>query len=159
MKQLLQKILFVLFLAMSCWLASPAQNKTKTPVSKPEKAETNKPSVVKTSPAYAEVLLRKTDLEANLEDFLVEYTDEYPKVKETRYELGLLNKELERLLAVNPNEAGKLTLALGKLIVRKAQLDTDLWLLQQRFADEHEDVKRARRKVVTFEKAIREILP
>lgn len=159
MKQLQQKILFVLFLALCGWINSPAQIKTKEPVSKPEKADVNKMSAVKYSPAYAEILLRKTDLEANLEDLSIEYTDEYPKVKETRYELGLLNKELDKILAVNPNEAGKLTLALGKLIVRKAQLDTDLWLLLQRYGEEHEDVKRARRKVATFEKAIKEILP
>jgi hypothetical protein len=114
---------------------------------------------LKSSPAYAEILLRRTELEAALEDLLVRFTEDYPKIKETRYESALLEKELNRLLTVKPEEASKLSQALGKLIVRKAELETDLWALQQRYSDEHEDVKRAKRKVAAFEKAIREILP
>lgn len=113
----------------------------------------------KSSPAYAELLLRKTDLEANLEDFMVSYTEDFPKVKETRYELGLINASLEKLLTVNSSESSKLTLALGKLLVRKAELETNLWSLKNRFGDEHPDVKRAARKVAAFEKAVKEILP
>lgn len=111
---------------------------------------------VKSSPAYAELLLRRTELEAKVEDFLVDYTDEYPKLKEARFELALLNKENEKLLTVN--DSSKLTLALGKLILRKAELETDLWALREKFNDDHPDVKRALRKVGAFEKAVREIL-
>lgn len=114
---------------------------------------------IKNSPTYAELLLRRTELEATIEDFLVDYTEEYPKLKEARFELGLINKEFEKLLAVNPTEASKLTLALGKLLLRKAELETDLWALRQQFNDEHPDVKRAVRKVATYEKAVKEILP
>lgn len=148
-------VVFLLFSALACF----AQTKTK-----PKPAVTPTPltvvgnqTAIKSSAAYAEVLLRKTELESTLEDLTVQFTDEYPKVKETRFELGALRKELDRIMAVN--DASKLTQGLGKLILRKVELETDLWALLQRYGEEHDDVKRARRKVAAFEKAIKEILP
>ncbi len=134
---------------------SAAQTNTKKAVlpANPDKA-----GVVKSSPAYAEVLLRKTELSAELEGLLVEYTEEFPKVKELRYESGLLQKELERILSVNAADASRLSAALGKLMVRKCELDTDLWSLLLQFNNEHPDVKRARRKSEIFGAAINEIL-
>jgi hypothetical protein len=151
----MNRLIFSLSFILLLFAAVGAQTVKPKPVAPPPAAV----NPVKSSPAYAEVLLRKTELEADLEDLVVEYTDEYPKVKEARYELGLLKKELERLAAVSPADAGKLTLALGKLIVRKVELDTNLYFLLQQYNEEHPDVKRARRKSATFEKAIKEILP
>ena len=118
-----------------------------------------KPSVqaIKASPAYAEVLLQKTEFVAELENLLVDYTDEYPKVKVLRFQIGLLQKDLDKMLTVS--DASRLTQPLGKLFVRRAELATDLWLLQSQYSDDKPDVKRAKRKVEIFEQAIREILP
>ncbi|MFN3329750.1 MAG: hypothetical protein D6687_09985 [Acidobacteria bacterium] len=138
----------LLFVFVSTTAFSQTQNPKKSEISNP----------ITSSPAYAEVLLRKVELESSLEDLLVEFTDDSPKVKETRYELELMNKELEKIRAMNPNDASKLTLALGKLIIRKVQLEVDLWLLLQRYTEEYEGVKRARKKLVVFENAIKEIL-
>jgi hypothetical protein len=111
---------------------------------------------VLSSPAFAEVLLRKTELQADLESLLTEYTEDYPKVKESRYELSMLQKESDRLMGVK--ETSKLTLALGKLIVRKCELETELWSLLNQYKEGHPDVKRAQKKVDIFEQAIRQIL-
>ncbi|SRR5215204_1540833 len=141
-----------LFLLLSAPLLCFSQTKTKpvTPVSAAQS--------VKSSPAYAEVLLRKTELLSELEALLVEYTEEYPKVKEMRFETGLLQKELDRLLATGASDASRLSAALGKLMVRKCEIGVDLWSLQQQFNDQHPDVKRARRKAEIFEAAINDIL-
>ena len=112
----------------------------------------------KASPAYAEILLRRTEIEADLESLLVEYTEDYPKVKQERFELDLIVKESDRLLAVKAGDIGKLTSALGKLMVRKVEFQGELWNLQQQLGDSHPDVKRTRRKVEIFERAIKEIL-
>lgn len=114
---------------------------------------------VKFSPAYAELLLRKTEREAQLEEFLLDYTDEFPKVKEIKFELELLQKQMEKVSAVNIADAPKLSLALGKLLVRKTELEVDLWNLLRQYNAEHPEVKRAKRKIEVYEKAIREILP
>jgi hypothetical protein len=112
----------------------------------------------KSSAAYAEVLLKKAELQSDLESLLVEYTEDYPKVRELRFTLTLLQREIERIAAVPPGEAAKLTVALGKLVVKKVELETDMWGLQRNYKDEHPDVKRAKRKVEIYEAAIKEIL-
>lgn len=114
---------------------------------------------VKSSPAYAEVLLRKSEVAAELEEMLTSYTEEFPKVKKARFESELLQKELTRLLAVNNSEIPKLTQALGKLLVRKAELEADLWDTQRSYGGEHPTVKRAKRKFEIFEQAVKEIFP
>jgi hypothetical protein len=113
---------------------------------------------VRSSPAYSEVLLRRTELESELESLLIDFTEEYPKIKSTRFSLEQLQKQMDVLLAVKPADASKLTLALGRLMVRKVELDSELWALQENLADGHPDVKRAKRKVEIFENAIKEIL-
>src|SRR5687767_11405889 len=65
---------------------------------------------VKSSAAYAEILLQRTVLEAELEDLLVAYTLEYPKVKEIQFQLGLIKIEMDKLFTVKPEEKEKLTL-------------------------------------------------
>ena len=88
----------------------------------------------------------------------VEYTDDHPKVAEGRAALEIFDRERTRLLAVKPADAGKLSLALGKLIVRKAELELELWGLRKSLQEAHPDVKRARRRVEIYEAAIKEIL-
>lgn len=113
---------------------------------------------IKSSPAYAEVLLRKTELQADLESLLADYTESNPKIVDLRFELAVINRSLDRVYAVKATETGKLTLALGKLIVKKAALETDLARLQRSYSKDHQEVKRAKRKVEIFEAAVSEVL-
>lgn len=114
---------------------------------------------IKSSAAYAEVLLRKAEVEATIEDLLVTYTEKYPKLQQLRYEAEKLNQELNRLRSLDPTQSSKLTLALGRLIVRKVEAEVELWALLQQYGEEHELVKRARKKLQIFENAVKEILP
>ena len=113
---------------------------------------------VSATPAFAEVLLRKLELEAELEGLLIEYTDEFPRVVNLKHEVGLLNAEIEGLRKVPAEQTGKLTLALGKLLVKRAGLSTDLWVLLKTYKEEHPDVKRAKRRVEIYSNAISAIL-
>ncbi len=126
-------------------------------VKKPEQEKTLT-NAASASPAYAELLLRKTELRSDLESLILEYTEEFPKVKEFRFVLGVIDRDIARLAKVKPADSGKLTLALGKLIVRRIELETDMWNLQRNYKDEHPEVKRAKRKVDIYETAISEIL-
>jgi uncharacterized protein involved in exopolysaccharide biosynthesis len=116
-------------------------------------------TAAKASPAYAEILLRRTERQSEIEELLINYTEEFPKVKEIKYELSLIQKDLDKIAAVSAAESGRLTLALGKLMVRKIEIETDLWNLQRQYNNDHPEVKRAKRKIEVFEKAIREIIP
>jgi Skp family chaperone for outer membrane proteins len=113
---------------------------------------------IRSSPAYSEVLLRKTQLQADLEALIADYTEAHPKILDLRAELAAINKSIERIFAVKPAETGKLTLALGKLLVEQATLQTDFVRLQRTYNQEHIEVKRAKRKLEIFESAINEIL-
>ncbi len=112
----------------------------------------------KATAAYAEVALKRADVEAELESLLVEYTDEFPKVKELKYALTRIDAEAVRLGSMKPADRDRATIALGKLIVRKVEAEIELWKVQGEYADAHPDVKRAKKKVEIYEKAIKEIL-
>jgi hypothetical protein len=123
----------------------------------------NKPATAaalafRASPAYAELLLKRTEMTAELEALVLEYTEEYPRVKDIRHAITLLDRESARLANVKAADQGRLTLALGKLMVRKIELEIELWNLQKNYKDEHPDVKRAKRRVEIYETAIGEVL-
>ena len=143
----------VLALALSMCLLAVGQG-TKS---------TAKPAVedlgfVKSSPAYAELQLRRTELSSELESLLIDYNEEYPKIIELRYTVSLLDRDIARISKVKSTEASKLTLALGKLMLRRIELETDLWNLKRSYKDEHPDVKRAKRKVEIYESSVSDIL-
>lgn len=153
----LQRHSKVIFAGMFLSVAAAGCFAQRAAAKKPEVAQ---PAVAeyKSSAAYAEILERRTELQANLESMLVEFTDDYPKVKEIKHTLGLMQKETERLAAVKSLNSSQMTLALGKLIVRKVELETELWVLLETYKPEHPDAKRAKRKLEIYEAAIKEIL-
>ena len=124
---------------------------------KPEKPAVAE-SGIKSTGAYAEIVLRNTELEAELESLLLDYTDEYPKVKELKYGVVRLKVERDRLTRLPLADLSKASLALGKIMVRKVDAEIELWKLLQSYADNHPEVRRAKRKVEIFEKAVKEIL-
>lgn len=150
------KVLFVMLLMPVLAGIAFGQKNSGAEASKTPLPPTANPA--RQTPAFAEILLLKTELESDLESLLVDYTDEYPKIKEARFQLSVIQKDMERLLAVKPAEVSKLTLALGKLLARKVAIETDLWALRAKYNDEHPEVKRAKRKLEIFEAAIKEIL-
>ena len=139
---------FILLAATSGW----AQANPKAA------ADVRSQNEVRSSAAYAEVLLRRTELQSDLESLLIEYTDEFPKVVETRYALEMIEKERTQLLNIRAADAGKLTVALGKLLVRRVDIEVELWKLRKTFQDVHPDVKRAKKKADIYDAAIKEIL-
>lgn len=145
----------VIFMAIVVASAGSAIAQTPT---KPEPGSGREVGPIRSSAAYAEVLLRKTELQADLESLLNDYTEENPKIIDIRFEIGALTNEVDRLFAVRPSETGKLTLSLGKMIVRKAGLETDHLRLLRAYKADHPEVKRMKRKIEIYESAIREIL-
>lgn len=113
---------------------------------------------VRSSPTFAELQLKRTELLSELESLILDYTEEFPKVKEMRFTVTLIDRDIARISKVKPGETSKLTLALGKLMVRRLELETDVWSLQKSYKDEHPDVKRAKRKLEIYEAAVNEIL-
>lgn len=113
---------------------------------------------IRSSAAYAEALLRRTELQSDLEAMLPDRTEQNPKVLEARFEIGVLTKDIDRMFGVRPSDVGRLTQALGKMIVRRAALSTELYRIQRQYSKDHPDVMRAKRRVDAFDAAIKEIL-
>lgn len=151
--------LFLLAISVFIFAAGFCQAQTSAKSDVKTNAASLPISAAKSSPAYAEILLRRTERESQLEELLLNYTEDFPKVKELKYELSLIQKELDKITATSAAEAGKLTQALGKLMVRKIEIGTDLWVLQRQYNNDHPEVKRALRKVEIFDRAIKEIIP
>jgi hypothetical protein len=133
--------------------AAYAQPSTKAPAS-----DARGQAEVRSSAAYAELMLKRAEYQSDLEVMLIEYTEEYPKVAETRYALEMIEKERNRLFGIRSADSGKLTVALGKLLVRKIELEVELWTLRKTFQDAHPDVKKAKKKADIYEAAVKEIL-
>jgi hypothetical protein len=137
----MRNIILSTFISLSLFFGVALAQKGKAVVPQASPSPTAGPAEnVRSSPAFAEILLRRTEMEAEVESLVLEY------------------KESDRLFKVTPEKADSLTLALGKLMVRKVEAEVDLWRLQQSYADGHPDVKRAKRRLEIFEKAIKEIL-
>ena len=110
------------------------------------------------SPAYAELVLKRTELRSELESLILDYTEDYPRIKEIRFVLALFDRDIGRINRVKAEDSSKLTLALGKLMLRRIELETELVNLEKNYKEEHPDVKRAKKKVEIYESAINEIL-
>lgn len=150
------KIIFAAQLILLCSLVCFSQTNGRKNVA--PQTSTASSQAAKSSPAYAELLVAKTELSAQLEDF-ADYTEDFPKIKEMRFQLDLLQKASDKMLALGVGDAAKLSLGLGKLVVRKTEFETSLWMLQKKYKDDYPEVKRLKRKVEVFDRAIREILP
>lgn len=153
----LMAAVFAIFIGIA-GLASSASAQVSQPKPTGTPSPSSEPGPIRSSPAYAETLLRKTELESDLLSFAEDYTDQNPKVIDARFELATLSKDIDRLFAVRPDDVAKLTLALGKLIVRRAEIETELNRLLRSYKPDHPQVIRARKKAELYRDALKEIL-
>ncbi|CAN5616085.1 hypothetical protein BH20ACI4_BH20ACI4_05120 [soil metagenome] len=143
---------FVLLLVFSITVSAQTDAKKidySTPASK----------AIKSSPAYSALVLQRTVIKAELEEMLVTYTEDFPKVKDARHEIDLINFELTRLLDTKVTDSCKLSDSLGKLMLKKTEVEMQVYNLKKKYNDDHPEVLRAKRKLDIYEKAVAEILP
>lgn len=148
------KYIFSIIFVFICSLSIFAQTENKkldysTPTSK----------AIKSSPAYSALVLQRTVIKAELEEMLVTYTEDFPKVKDARHEIDLINFELNRLLDTKVTDSCKLSDSLGKLMLKKTEVEMTIYNLKKKYNDDHPDVLRTKRKLDIYEKAVAEILP
>lgn len=136
--------------------AANAQAKTKQESQKPPKVVFSQE--VRASATYAELMLVRTELESEIESLLIDHTESFPKIVEDRYHLAMVDIALNRVAAVKPADSGKLTVALGKLLVREAELETDIWSLKLIYTDGHPEVKQAVKKLSIYAAVTKDIL-
>lgn len=150
----------ILFIALVfLFFSSAAFSQTGAPAKAgPAKPGAPAGNPIKSSAAYIELTLHRADTEAELLDMLVEYTEEYPKVKQLKLEVAFVQTELDNLLKLDASLLPKLTESFAKLLLQKVRMQIDLAVLRVAHKDDHPDVQRALRRVEIYEKAIKELL-
>ena len=116
------------------------------------------PAHLLSSAAYAEVALRYVEVSAEIEAMLGDYTENHPSVAKARIVWAALTADNLRMRAVKPEEAGKLTAALGKTIVRKAELLAEYKALERQYPADNPEVRRAKKRYEYFAAVVDGIL-
>jgi uncharacterized protein involved in exopolysaccharide biosynthesis len=170
----------VLFIIASIFVAASfsvcyGQKKNRTVKAKPQTATTQsteqqqnqaqtqqqqqqQQSSTKSSPAYGELVMRKVEVEADLKQLLVDYTEEHPRAKEKKVELDALNREMDKIAAMDNAMIPKLTSTIGKLILRKIELEAEMFRLSGQYAKDHPFIKKTRDKLEVIEGEIQKAL-
>lgn len=159
--QTMKKVFYItgfLLIALSFQISyGQKKNRKKTPTQ--QQAQTQPQQfATKATPAYAELVNRKVEVEADYKELLVDYTEENPKVKIKKAELTSINLEMAKIVVMDASMAPKLTASLGKLLLRKIELEREVNELLLKFSEEHPSVIKAKEKVVVLDQEIQKIL-
>ena len=130
---------------------------TQTNVTAPIKTLGRKPDV-KTTPAYAELIAKRTEVAAELEVLLPDYTEESPEIREKRLSLQILDAALKRLESVSLEQYLALTPAVGKILARKLEAEAELKILSEIYTDEHPAVKKSKIRFRVFDAELKKLL-
>ena len=170
----MKKVIYIaaILLIATSFSVSYGQKRSKNKLSKPPATQTTQPQTqppqqtvpqtqqgsTKSSAAYGELVLRKVEVEAEYKEMLVDYTEEHPKLKIKKAEIDNLNLEMEKIAAMDISFAPKLTATVGKLVLKKIDLQTEVNKLLLQYAEDHDLVKRAKQKVAVIEEEIQKVL-
>jgi hypothetical protein len=113
---------------------------------------------VRTTPAYAELIMKRTEIAADLDVLLPDYTEESPEVREKRLNLQILDSALKRLENVTLEQYLALTPAVGRMLARKLEAEAELKILSDIYTDEHPSVKKSKIRYKVFEAELKRLL-
>jgi hypothetical protein len=108
--------------------------------------------------AYAEVYAARVEAEADLKVLSTDLTEETIQVREKKLERDLLAREIRWLEALPLVSHDKMTIALGRLLVRKTQAEVSLKMLSEKYAESFPTVKKARTKIEVYNNEIQKLL-
>ena len=151
-----KKMMIFMLLLICASLTANAQHWDQLSTDQPTPSDTSRK--IRSSPAFAELILRRAELEATGEELLVLYEVDARQVKENRFELVMIDRDLKTISSTCEAQTDKLTLSLGKLLVRRATLAKEHWVLKSRYGDAHRNAQIALRKLKIFDRAIDEIM-
>jgi uncharacterized protein involved in exopolysaccharide biosynthesis len=172
----MKKIIYIAAVLLIATSFSYGQKRNKSKLTKPPAAQTAQPQTqpqpqtvpqtvpqtpqgsTKSTEAYGALVLRKVEVEAEYKEMLVDYTEEHPRVKIKKAEIDSLNFEMEKIAAMDSSFIPKLTATVGKLVLKKIDLQTEVNKLLLQYSEDHDLVKRAKQKVAVIEEEIQKVL-
>ena len=116
------------------------------------------PNDPKASPAYAVLVLRRAAVAADLAGLSSRFTDDAWEVRDKRFELSALSREMERMQKVGRGNVPKLTDAYGNLILSKVALEVELNGLLSSYTPEFPHVKKKRVELAALEREIESLV-
>ncbi|GEM_PF-1787353 len=160
MKRFFAVITFLIFVLSFSVCYGQKNKKTKpTPQPQPQTQSTQtQQGSTKSSPAYIELTLRKVEVEAELKEILVDYTEAHPKAKNKQAEISSLNREMERIASMNASMIPRMTATFGKLILRKVELEAEINTMLLQYEESHPQIKKTKDKLEIIEQEIQKIL-
>jgi uncharacterized protein involved in exopolysaccharide biosynthesis len=79
-----------------------------------------------TTAAYEVLVLHKVSVKAELENLSTTFRSANPQLVKKRFELGLLQREMEKMAAIEKSRVPRLSSSYGTLILRKVALEVEL---------------------------------
>ena len=149
--------IFVLSFSVCYGQKTKKTKPTPQPQTQPTQQQTPQGST-KSSPAYIELTLRKVEVEAELNELLVEYTEEHPKARVKQAEINSLNREMDRIAAMDASMIPRMTATFGKLVLRKVELETEVNKMLLQYEEGHPQIKKTKDKLEIIEREIQRIL-
>jgi hypothetical protein len=89
----MSKFLFAIILISAAGMSALGQTRSSSPA----KAPAGDLVQMRSSPAFAELQLKKTELVSDLESLILDNTEEFTKVKEIRFVLTRIDPDISRL--------------------------------------------------------------
>ncbi|MEP6923254.1 MAG: hypothetical protein ABI954_02210 [Pyrinomonadaceae bacterium] len=164
MRQKIFRLWFISFLGLAVFQSINAQQKPARATENPTAmattitAPTATISSVSMTGAYAEVYASKVEAEADLKVLSMDLTEETTQVREKKLERDLLAREIRWLEALPSISHDKMTVALGRLLVRKTQAEVSLKMLSENYAESFPTVKKARTRIEVYNSEIQKLL-
>ena len=111
-----------------------------------------------TTPAYGVLILRKAKVETELSELSEELTNEHPSLDSKRFELRAIRREMAKMRALQTSHVGRLSSAVGNLILSKVAVQVELNDLLVRLTPQHPDVTKKRSELAALGREIQNIL-
>ena len=166
MRQTIFRVLLISSFGLAAIQSISAQQKPVRPTDKPAPTATattvtvppTAVSKVADTGAYAEVYAARVEAEADLKVLAMDLTEETVQVREKKLERDLLAREIRWLEALPSVSHDKMTIALGRLLVRKTQAEVSLKMLSENYAEDFPTVKKARTRIGVYNDEVQKLL-
>jgi hypothetical protein len=162
------RVLLISTLELVVILATNAQQKPPRSVDKPVTtvmattvtvpAQAAPVSKIADTGAYAEVYAARVEADADLKVLSTDLTEETVQVREKKLERDLLAREIRWLEALPLLSHDKMTMALGRLLVRKTQAEVSLKMLSENYAESFPTVKKAKTRIEVYNDEIQKLM-
>ena len=113
---------------------------------------------IKTSPAYAALVLAKVKAEAEAFKMRQTFSVTWPGYQEKQYAITALNREMRRMRALPASRVPVLTEAYANLLLHKVELEGQLITMRQTYGPEWGERRTKEYELTVMRRELRELL-